>query len=121
MTLTHHFPSYLQKADKRKLALEAKQSFSKEKKESIRKCLIPEFMSSEDEERYEDGGKYFLIKPLPWRSDTFQKDIKILDQKYKDFIETDKGRNQKCPRELGGFSKRPKPIIPNGCEWACKN
>ena len=67
------------------------------------------------------GWKYFLIKPLPWRSETFQKDIKILDQKYKDFIETDKGRNQKCPRELGGFSKRPKPIIPNGCEWACKN
>ena len=78
-------------------------------------------MSSEEDERYEDGGKYFLIKPLPWQSDTLQNNIDILDQKYKDCIETDKGRNQKCPREVGGFSERPKPIIPKGCEWAFKN
>lgn len=40
-------------------------------------------MSSEDDEKYEDGGKYFLVKPLPWRSETFQKEINILDQNIK--------------------------------------
>ena len=113
--LTHHFISFFQKADKRKLALEAKQSYSKEKKERIRfRSLFRRFW------RRRMMRNTIMVEStiwsIPWRWETFHKEINSLDQMYKDYIETDKGQNKKSARKLAGFSLWPKPSNSNVCE-----
>ena len=102
-------------------ALECKNKvLTKERKEKIAKVLIPELMSSEDEQEYSDGEKYFLVKPLPWISDKFLQIKSNLDETYYAEIETKKGKDQRKMRESGQPSTRPRPEYIQPTAWIFK-
>jgi len=92
------------KMKKRIAAVDLKRSYPVVKKGKVKKCLTMEFMSSEDEE--DDGS--FSIRPLPWRSEVFEKILQELDAKTR-LSQSKKSKRQTILRKIGEPSARPPP------------
>ena len=68
--------------NRRKEALDRKRTWDDSYKSTVRKTLIVDAMSSEDEEEYDDGSRKFLVKRYRWRTKKFEDILNQLDTKY---------------------------------------
>ena len=78
-----------------------------ERKDFVR-ALVPDMMSSEDDLTDDEGRKYYLVKPLKWRTKKFQKIVEACDGHYKETC-SDKSKEQTRPRKIGEQSIRKPP------------
>ena len=85
-------------------------------KEKWAKVLIPEMISSEDDNDDEDED-VFVIRPLPWRSTAVDNFFKSLDAHSKG-QKTKQAVRQMKSRVLGAPSSRPKPLDKTIPKWA---
>ena len=60
----------------------SKDVFDETTKEKCAKALVSEMMSSEDEQEDWNGQLYFLVHKPTFRTETFEKPIKIIDGSY---------------------------------------
>ena len=108
-----NFLSFIfQKVERRRKAIERK-DLTEDRKRTVRKVMIPELMSSEDEEYDSDDQKYYVIRPLPWLSERIGIIKNDLDLLYFTEMETKKGKDQRKKRVQGQPSLRPRPDIMN--------
>ncbi|XP_071145711.1 uncharacterized protein [Mytilus edulis] len=102
------------KLNNRKKALKEKSSMPKEQKETVMSSMEIQYMSSEQTDSEDKGS--FIVRPLPWRSDDFDKLIKKLDQKHENKL-SKRSRRQNNIRKVGAVSSRKKPEVVPGHEW----
>ncbi|XP_063431321.1 uncharacterized protein LOC134713993 [Mytilus trossulus] len=102
------------KLNNRKKALKEKSSMPKEQKETVIQSMEIQYMSSEQTDSEDEGS--FIVRPLPWRSDDFDKLVKKLDQKHENKL-SKRSRRQNNVRKVGAVSSRKKPEVVPGHEW----
>lgn len=87
-------------------------------KEKWKKVLVPEMISSEDDNEDEDEeSDVFVVRPLPWRSTAVDNFFKSLDAHSKG-QKTKQAVRQMKSRVLGASSSRPKPLDKTIPRWA---
>lgn len=86
----------------------------KEQKETVMSSMEIQYMSSEQTDSEDEGS--FIVRPLPWRSDDFDKLVKKLDQKHENKL-SKRSRRQNNIRKVGAVSSRKKPEVVPGHEW----
>ena len=94
---------------RRRAALE-KTDIEDKKREKLEKVLAgPEYMSSEEERSDDEGGSYFLVRPLAWRGEKLSTIFNGLDAVYEENIQTKRGKKQNKKRKIGPISDRAAP------------
>ena len=112
---------FFQKLQKRLAAVNKKSSWDETKKQKISRSLKIGYMSSECEISSGDEDVY-VVKPLPWRTEEFNKIILELDAKAKS-CQTKKGSRQEVKRVTSNqHSNRPVPEhIPDCDNWVVQD
>ncbi|XP_062616427.1 uncharacterized protein LOC134278119 [Saccostrea cucullata] len=101
----------------RKSMVERKSGWDEVRKRKITEALELSYMSSE-EEVVSDDEQIFIVKPLPWRSEEYNKYMEDLDSKY-ERNQSSRSKRQMIKRVKGDIpSIRPKPThVKEGHEW----
>lgn len=82
--------------------------FAEKEKHNLRKVLIPDTMSSEEEVHDDDGERYFKRRKPEWRTKKFQKLVDIIDVTYEK-SSSKRSKEQMVKRVNGSPSKRAAP------------
>ena len=94
--------------NRRKEALDRKRTWDESYKTTVRKNLIGDAMSSEDQEDYDGGPRTFLVKRYRWRTKKFEDILNQLDAKYQS-IKSKRAVFQNVSRAVGGVSDKVPP------------
>lgn len=103
---------FFQKLELRKSALFKTNALTEAQRETWKKVVTKDFMSSEEsgEENVGDGARQVIfIKVLPWRAPKVNRFFKTLDHKASK-NKSRQSRQQTLPRVVGRYSNRSKPI-----------
>ena len=106
----------MQKLNARKATLQKTSSIPDKEKPKWMKYLVPELMSSEDNE--DDGS--FVLHQIPWRSQKANDFITSIDTKY-DTKRSKKSKVMTAERIPGTYSDRPKPAEGTLPLWTIKD
>lgn len=83
-------------------------NFPNDEKYRYRAAIIPEMMSSEDEQEDDEGNRYFVIHKPEFRSKRFENLLTIIDNAYT-LNRSKRATEQMIPRKVGAASKRTAP------------
>jgi len=114
---SYHFN--LQKLGRRIKSLDCKDNWNAARKAEVAQVMRIDYMSSEESEVEEDGGrKIYNVKPLSWESQELKKHKKSLDRNHMASLPL-LVRQRVAPRKKGNPSMRAKP---QSCpDWACQS
>lgn len=88
--------------------MDTSKKFSDDDKLKLRRVILPEMMSSEEEREKEDGSRYFEVKAPKWRSKKYARLLKMTDQEYVK-NQNERSKELAVERKQGTPSKRQRP------------